>query len=199
MNSAELKKAKRAIRRRILARRDALPQHDRARLGRRAVDHLLTCPELQAQATVFAFWAFGSEVPTAPLLERLHRSGCTVCLPRIEGTDIRPVAYRPDDELRETGFGAMEPSAGSVVAERDVDVIVTPAVAFDLDGHRVGYGGGYYDRFFARADDRAFRVGLAFELQVLSDPLPAGNFDLRVDAVATEARVLRFSRAEREG
>jgi 5-formyltetrahydrofolate cyclo-ligase len=199
MNSAELKRAKREVRRRVLARRDALPEADRARLGGLAVDHLMSCPELAAPVTVFAFWSFGSEVPTAPLLEQLDRAGSTVCLPRIDGADIQAVAYRPGDELRSTGFGAMEPARGTAVPASELDVIVVPSVAFDRDGRRVGYGGGYYDRFLGGTEAGAFRVGLAFALQVLDEALPSGSFDRRVDAVVTELGVRRLAATDRDG
>ena len=75
-----------------------------------------------------------------------------------------------------------------------MDVIVTPAVAFDRRGRRVGYGGGYYDRFFLRARSDAFRVGAAFGVQLVDGDLPAGHFDLRVHAVVTESEVVRCPR-----
>jgi 5-formyltetrahydrofolate cyclo-ligase len=88
-------------------------------------------------------------------------------------------------------FGAREPSGGDVLV--DVDVICTPGVAFDLEGRRVGYGGGFYDRLLPRMSDSA-RIGVAFDLQVLDEPLPAGRFDEPLDALVTESRTLRWGR-----
>ena len=70
-----------------------------------------------------------------------------------------------------------------------LDVVGVPGVAFDRQGRRVGYGGGYYDRFLRGL--HAFTVAVAFGLQVVDRPLPAGNFDLPVQAIVTEQETIR--------
>ncbi len=83
MNSAELKRAKRDVRRRVLAERDAIPATARARASLEIAQRFLALPEVAAARTVLAFWSFGSELSTAPLIERLHGEGTRVALPRI--------------------------------------------------------------------------------------------------------------------
>lgn len=191
LSSAQLKRAKREVRARIRAERDAVPEARRSEMGARAVERLLGLPEVRSAGTVMAFWSFGSEVPTGPLISALHERGARLVLPRLVDGEIVPLGYAPGDPTTAAGFGAREPLE---VAERVdpavIDVVVTPAVAFDRSGTRVGYGGGYYDRFFRRATG-SFRVGLAFALQLLTEELPAGHTDLRVHAVATEREVVR--------
>jgi 5-formyltetrahydrofolate cyclo-ligase len=191
MNSNALKRAKRRIRREILERRDAIAEVDRVALGARATERLLSLPEVRAAGVVMAFSAFGSEVPTRPLIEVLHEREATVALPRIEGRDLVAVSYAPGDPVRTASFGAREPLGGDVVDPADLDVVVVPGVAFDLRGRRVGYGAGFYDRFLGRTD--AFRVGLAFDVQVIDEDVPTGRFDVPLDAVVTEARTIRPS------
>ena len=195
MKSGELKKAKRDIRRRVLVARDALSAAERERRGALIVEGLLALPEVAAAQTVLAFWAFGSEVPTRPLLEALHGRGVRVVLPRIVEGDLELRSYEPGDPVTGTAFGAMEPTDGAVAPPIEIDVVCTPAVAFDRRGARVGYGGGYYDRLFARTRADALRVGMAFALQVLDEELPRGHFDQLVDAVVTEAGTIRCERA----
>lgn len=190
MRSNELKRAKRAIRREVLALRDAMPPEDREREGRRAVDRLLALERLRGASTVAAFWSFGSEVPTAPLIHALADRGVRVALPKIEGTDLELRAWVPGDPVEPTSFGAMEPVDGEHVAPADVDVVCTPGVAFDPEGRRVGYGGGYYDRLFDRVNPAALRIAIAFELQVVDGTLPQGPFDRRVHVVVTPTRTL---------
>jgi 5-formyltetrahydrofolate cyclo-ligase len=91
-----------------------------------------------------------------------------------------------------TSFGACEPVDGDVLDPAAIDVIVTPGVAFDRSGRRVGYGGGFYDRFFPRTRQDSVRIAIAFDVQVVDDDLPNGHFDLRVDAVVTESGVVRI-------
>ena len=183
-----LKRAKRALRREILERRDALAVSDRAASSARICDRLLALPEVQRATTALVFWSFGSEVDTGPILERLEDRGVQVALPRIEGDDIVPVRYRRGDRLSEAVFGVREPAAGRVLAGPDVDVVIVPGVAFDREGQRLGYGRGFYDRFLRSTD--AFRVAIGFELQLVDD-VPHGRGDVPMDAIVTEAGVTR--------
>jgi 5-formyltetrahydrofolate cyclo-ligase len=148
-------------------------------------------PEVERARTVMLYWSFGSEVSTPPLIERLHGRGTRVALPRIlEARDIEVVGYEPGDPTRETPFGAREPTHGPAVDPQEIDVVVTPGVAFDRAGRRIGYGGGFYDRFLLLTGAVA-RIALAFELQLLDGDLPSGAFDLSVEVVVTESRTLR--------
>jgi 5-formyltetrahydrofolate cyclo-ligase len=189
MNSGELKRAKRRIRREVLRERDAAPAAGRVEAGRRVVERFLALPEVGRAATVMVFWSFGSEVPTGPLIQRLHRRGVTIALPRIEDARLAPIPYAPGDATIRTSFGAEEPAAGAPIDPVSIDVVAVPGVAFDRRGRRIGYGAGFYDRFLR--DLPAFSVGLAFGLQVLDRDLPAGNFDLPVDAIVTEHETIR--------
>jgi 5-formyltetrahydrofolate cyclo-ligase len=193
MRASELKKAKRAIRRSILAARDALAPADRARRSRAIVHRLLSMDDVRAARTVMAFWSFGSEVDTGPLLFGIHEAGIRAALPRVVEGDLEVRAYAPGDPLTTTPFGAMEPADGMVLAPDEVEVVCVPAVAFDRCGRRVGYGGGYYDRFLQRAG-AATRLGVGFDVQIVAGDLPAGAFDVRVDAIVTESEVIRCRR-----
>jgi 5-formyltetrahydrofolate cyclo-ligase len=197
MNSSQLKRAKRRVRREVVAARDAIPRERRIAAGDRVAERLLSLTEVEAAGTVMLFWAFGSEVPTAPMIEGLHRRGVAVALPRIEDGDLVPVGYVPGDPTTMTSFGAREPARKEPIAPRGIDVVVVPGVAFDRRGSRIGYGAGYYDRFLGglrRAEGdaaRAFTVSPAFAVQVLEDDLPVGPFDLPVDAIVTEDETIR--------
>jgi 5-formyltetrahydrofolate cyclo-ligase len=191
MNASELKRAKREIRRSVLAARQALGEADRLARTRAIHDRFLALPEVEHARTVMLFWSFGSEIATQPLIDRLHHGGVVTALPRVTGPqELEAVAYAPGDPTRETSFGASEPAGGTVVDPGAIDVVVTPGVAFDASGRRVGYGGGFYDRFLLLAE-AAPRVALAFDLQLLDRDLPAGAFDLPVDVVVTESRTIR--------
>jgi 5-formyltetrahydrofolate cyclo-ligase len=189
VSGPELKKAKKEVRRRILELRDALPPEARELAARAVAARCIELPEVASAAIVMTFWTFGSELPTMPLIEALLGAGEQVALPRIVDGDIEVRTWRPGDPMTQTRFGALEPAAGILVAPADVDVVLTPAVAFDRRGRRVGYGGGFYDRFFLSTD--ATRIGVGFALQVVEDDLPAGAFDLRVEAIVTQDEVIR--------
>lgn len=193
MNSGELKRAKRELRRAVLAERDALPPEERARRSVVATERFLALPEADAVGTVLAFWSFGSEIATGPLIDELHRRGMHVALPRIVEGELEARRYRPGDPVSEASFGAFEPTGGPPLDPTELDLVVVPAVAFDRDGRRVGYGGGYYDRFLPNTRADAIRVGIGFQLQLMpaGRAVPAGHFDLRVDLVTTESETVR--------
>ncbi len=191
MNSAELKRAKRRVRRDILATREAIPAARRAGMAVKVAERFLELPEVRSASTVMAFCSFGSEVSTEPLIRGLLGRGAVVTLPRIVDHDLEVRAWRPGEPVTETSFGALEPAGGRHVDPQELDVVATPAVAFDRQGRRVGYGGGFYDRFFRLIRPGAFRVGIGFGVQLVEDELPGGAFDLRVDVVVTESETLR--------
>jgi 5-formyltetrahydrofolate cyclo-ligase len=189
VNAARLKREKRRVRRRVLALRDAVREERRVAAAEAIADRFLALPEVGRARCVMLFWSFGSEVLTAGIVERLHRRDVLVTLPRIEGPDLVPVAYAPGDPTRATPFGAMEPSGPEVVDPGRLEVVAVPGVAFDRRGRRIGYGGGFYDRFLRTTP--AVPIGLAFALQVLDEDLPAGHVDLPVAAIVTEVETIR--------
>jgi 5-formyltetrahydrofolate cyclo-ligase len=188
--SHRLKQDKRALRRAVLAERDALSGTERAARSEAIVDRLLGLDEAAGAGAVLAFWSFGSEVDTAPLLDRLRSRGTTVALPRTRDGDIVPVIWTPGSSMTETSFGSREPADGRVLEARELDLIVVPGVAFDRSCGRVGYGGGFYDRLLARTRDGAAAAAIAFGVQVV-DQVPAGPLDRPVDAIVTEDDVIR--------
>jgi 5-formyltetrahydrofolate cyclo-ligase len=133
--SDQLKRAKGSLRREVRALRDALPPEDRERAAAAIHDRALAeIARVGHPATVMAFWSFGSEVPTAPLIERLSLRGDRVALPRIVAGDLEARLYRPGDPVTQTPFGAREPEGGSVLDPGDIDVVLTPGLAFDRRG-----------------------------------------------------------------
>jgi 5-formyltetrahydrofolate cyclo-ligase len=199
MRPSELKRAKRDVRRSVLAARDALVEAERIARSTAIHRRFLGLHEVEGVGVVMGFWSFGSEVSTPPLLEALHARGVRVCLPRIDGGgDLEAVVHEPGDPLTETSFGAREPADGTILAPEVLDLVVTPGVAFDRSGHRIGYGVGFYDRFLRRTRRGVPRIAIAFDLQVLSHELPVGSFDLGVGVIVTETETIRCIRGGSE-
>jgi 5-formyltetrahydrofolate cyclo-ligase len=185
-----LKQSKRALRRAVLAERDALPADERSAGSEAIAERFLELPEVADARTVMAFWSFGSEVDTAPLIAGLRSRGATVALPRIEGSEAVPVVATTGAAMTESSFGTMEPAEGRVLDVAELDLVVVPGVAFDWTCDRVGYGGGYYDRLLGMRREGAAAIAVAFALQIV-ERVPTGAIDRRIDGVVTELEVIR--------
>jgi 5-formyltetrahydrofolate cyclo-ligase len=194
VRSQDLKRVKREVRRRVLAARDALPETRRDAQAATVAQRLLGLPEVERARTILAFWSFGSELPTMPLIEAFDARGVIVALPVIVEGELEVRTYRPGEPTTVTAFGAHEPAGGRRVDPQEIDVVIVPAVAFDRAGGRVGYGGGFYDRFLPRTRPDAARIGIGSSVQLVDGDLPAGSFDLRVDLIVTPEEVLRCAR-----
>ena len=128
------------------------------------------------------------------MIARLADRGARVALPRIVDGALEVRTYAPGDDVTPTAFGAFEPAGGDVLDPAALDAVVTPGVAFDRTGRRIGYGGGFYDRLLRNTRADALRVGVGFRLQLVDDFLPTGSFDVRVDAIVTESETVRCGR-----
>ncbi len=149
----------------------------------RAVQNFLT--RFGKEESFFIYRSFRTETDTRALCAALLKAGKRVCLPKLFGTEMRAVPYT--DKLVENAYGIEEPTG-----DEDVPCAVTlvPLLAADEAGYRLGYGGGFYDRYFA-AHPRTLRVGLCYAGQVCRS-LPADRWDIPLQAVVTEEGVRIF-------
>lgn len=173
----------------MLASRDAIVPEERRRRSRAIAERVAALPEIVAASMVLFYWPMGSEVDPLHLIGLLP-VGIALALPRVVGPKIVPITYTPGDPLSPTRLGPEEPSMGSPVDPAELGAVLVPGVAFDPAGRRVGYGGGFYDRFAGSLPETTPRIALAYELQILPE-VPNGIFDRRVDLLVTEERVIR--------
>ncbi len=158
-------------------------------------DRLLSSFDFTSGTVISGYWPLADELDLRPSLEALDERGCRVVLPAMTGRD-RPLVFRdwtPGDSLVPAGFGTLEPAASREA--RAPDVLLVPLLAFDRQGYRLGYGGGFYDRSLAelRAVKAVQAVGVAFSaLQVEAVPRDAN--DQPLDWIVTEREVLEFER-----
>lgn len=152
-----------------------------------ARDRLLAEVPLPPGATVSGFWPMGDEIDTRPALTALYERGHAIALPIVvkAGQPLIFRLWRPGDLLVEGGFGVMIPSAEK--AQVVPDVLLTPLLAFDARGYRLGYGGGFYDRTLAklRAERPVLAVGYAFAAQQV-ETLPIAAYDEPLDWLVTD-------------
>lgn len=189
---------KRALRRSMRAALRAVAPEVRHRRSLLACRRLAELPEWRSAGCVFVYLATSSELDTTSLIEGAWRDGKQVAVPRViqdrpGAMDAVPIG-RWSDCL--PGFrGILEPFVGAPVAIDSIDFAVVPGIAFATDGHRLGQGGGYYDRFLAHPELRATLCGIAFEEQVV-ERVPVDPHDRPVDVLITDAGELRSLRPD---
>ncbi|WP_298213709.1 5-formyltetrahydrofolate cyclo-ligase [Acidocella sp.] len=186
MSAADPAAAKTALRGRMRALRAGL---DAAR-GRDLARHVLASGLIPAGAVVAGFLPMRGEIDILPLLEALRARGHRLALPETPppGAPLTFHAWTPGAPLRPGRYGTRHPEGEALTPE----VLLVPLLAFDARGHRLGYGGGYYDRSLA-ALPRALAIGCAYAAQEVAE-LPAEPTDMPLDAVATETGIKRFHR-----
>lgn len=147
--------------------------------------------ELARLSPVGGYWPVGGEIDPRPLLAALAKAGRVVALPRMEtrAGPARFFAWRGDETLSADAFGVPSPPASG--EELQPMLILTPLLAFDRAGHRLGQGGGHYDRIISlyRAHG-AIAVGLAYAEQEMG-VVPAGDHDALLDWVVTPREAIR--------
>jgi 5-formyltetrahydrofolate cyclo-ligase len=191
-DTGEIARAKREVRDLVLARRDALLGEERAARSRALLAHLTALPAVVAARTILCFVSFRSEVDTGPIVDWCFACGTTVAVPKVEGRRHME-AYRLDDpaaDLVEGHFGVLEPRPGLAPLDpAEVDAVIVPGAAFDLDGGRMGYGGGFYDNYVGRLRPAAVCIGIAFDVQLVGR-VPLEPHDRCVDVIVTDERVI---------
>lgn len=190
-----MKALKKKLREQTLARRDALDPRWRIEASLTMAD-AAGMIDIEPGAPVSGFWPMRSEVDVRPLMFALREKGARLCLPAI--LDRTTIEFRElvrGAPLIEMGFGTAGP--GPEAETLDPSVMLVPLAAFDRRGHRIGYGGGYYDRAVERlrANGRAPRlIGVAFDCQEV-ERVPDEPHDIILPEILTESGLHRFAGA----
>ena len=193
LTGTALREAKRALRTRMIAARDALDEAQRATASLSICARVEALPSFAAARVVLVTLPFGSEWDTRPLARAALASGKTLVVPRVNGETrmLELHAIRDITADVKPGYqGIPEPLPTLPrVDAATIDWVLVPGVAFSRNGGRLGYGGGYYDRLMILLRPGTPRVAAAFDAQI-AERIPAASHDLSVDMVVTESRIL---------
>jgi len=192
---SDLSNGKGALRRAALVQRDRAAEAAGPKAALTIARRVLGDFVFMKGAIVGGYAAVRGEVDPFPLMAALANQGHDLCLPQTQDKTLVFRAWKPGDPLVVGRFNIPEPD--SKARERRPDMILVPLIAFDAHGYRLGYGGGFYDRYLAehRVKRTIRAIGIAFAGQEVEE-LPHAPNDERLDAVVTEERVVRFAREE---
>ncbi|HEY8910118.1 MAG TPA: 5-formyltetrahydrofolate cyclo-ligase [Desulfosporosinus sp.] len=192
----EKKSLKTEVRKMCLNQRAALGEEERKSKSRIIQQKLLDLPEFKKAKTVLLFLDFRGEVETMALAEATIALGKRLILPRCAPQGILlPIEVRDlAADLEPGAFGIREPKLTlGVVEPSEIDLVIIPGSGFDLQGNRLGYGGGFYDRFFMHLKPLTPRVALCFGCQVI-EQIPVDKHDAKMTMLITENDVYKFER-----
>ena len=170
-----------AIRQMIREKKRAMSEEQVVAASTRLGELFFACPQYLQARTIYGYLPYNQEVRTIPILERALADGKRVAVPKVYGDEMCFIYMDDLRKVEKNHWGIPEPVADGPVAGDPAALVLMPGLAFDPAGHRIGYGGGFYDKFL-QAEPNHPTVALCYEFQVLP-AIETDEFDIPVDCV----------------
>ncbi len=172
---------KAALRRQIREKKRAMTETEIAAKSARLGELFAASQPYKDAETIYFYLPYNQEVRTIPMLQRALQEGKKVAVPKVYGDTMKFIYLENLNEIAKGYAGIPEPINDEPVAEDKKALVLMPGLAFDREGHRIGYGGGFYDRFLAEEPDHP-TLALCYDFQML-EKLETEEFDIPVDCV----------------
>jgi 5-formyltetrahydrofolate cyclo-ligase len=181
---------KRTLRRTMLAHRKSLSPEEFRSASLHIQETFLDTDNFRRARSVLVYSPIHHEVETELIVRAALNSGKKVAFPVVVGHELIFREVSDSSALEKGAFGILEPTAtGEVFSLDEADILVVPGIAFDLNGHRIGYGKGYYDKTIHRLEGHGKLVGLCYDFQLVDEILGEAH-DIKMDLIITEKRVV---------
>ena len=182
-------KDKENLRSALKKKRDGLSKELRFKKSEKIVNFLRNINEFKQSKTIFCYVSYKSEVETFALINYILESDTDLFVPKIISR-TKMIAVKLDDiaNLEFDDIGILTPKSNKILSEK-VDAVITPGIGFTKKGGRLGYGRGYYDRWFSINEVKT-KIGIAFEEQVVMN-LPLEKTDINMDIIITEKEIIK--------
>lgn len=189
---------KKAFRTEILEKRKNMSQEELEKKSSSIAKALFSTDFYRNSKHVMIYVDFRNEVRTEEIIKTALKEGKSVVIPIsvMESKQlILSKLFDYDKELETGTYGILEPKSEFIreVVPELIDLILVPGVAFDKRGYRIGYGGGYYDRFLSNIQKSVPKIALAFDLQIVPH-VKEGKYDIPMDYVITEEKIIKAKR-----
>ncbi len=193
-NEDRVIETKKGFRKEMIEKRKEIPGDEVAKKSEIIKDKFIGYPEYKNADIIMVYLSFKNEVDTMPIIEKALGNSKKITVPKTypKTKKMIPALIKDlEEDVTIGNYGIPEPRDDklSLVDPTDVDLVVVPGVAFDLDGYRLGYGGGYYDRFISELREDVILAAVSFEEQIV-DKVPLNKWDKKVHLVFTEKRVI---------
>lgn len=183
---------KKVLRKEILEKRDNIDLVKRKEMDKKILNKFYETQYYNDAEKIFIYISYASEINTKEIINKALKDNKKIYVPRTEfkSRNMDAVEITSLDNLLESTYGILEPSTEESKTEpNELDLIVVPGVAFDRNGGRMGYGAGFYDRYFKKINkeniSKIVKLALAYEFQIL-DKVPMNSQDVPVDYIITE-------------
>lgn len=186
---------KKALRKEMLEKRSQLSLQEIKEKSKTITNSLLNLNEYNKSQFIFTFISFKDEVDTHEIikssLKKDKRIGVPITVPEKKQLKVSEIMDF-DNELELSYYDILAPKEKNIriVAPELIDLVLVPGIIFDRRGYRVGYGGGYYDRFFSKLDKNVLKIGLCYDMQIQSN-VPRDSYDIPVDYILTEKEFIK--------
>lgn len=178
-----------ALRQDLKIKRAALDPALRKEYDQRIMENLFSLPLIRDIESAFCFISYASEVHTHALIDQFLSHQVTVAVPQIiKNRDMKAIRFSGWDRLEKDRMGILSPLEETQPLS-SFDITVTPGLGFSSLGRRIGYGRGYYDRWFEQ-NNGGVKIGLAYEVQLRED-IPVDKYDINIDIIVTENRIIK--------
>lgn len=188
----DIREYKRKIRKDIIKTRDCINENKKEKLDKILKETLFESEYYRHAKKIFMYVSYGSEIETHDIITESINQGKEIYIPRtkFETKLMNAVRFQSFNQLVKDRYGILEPSEEEpFIDPNELDLIIVPGVAFDKNGGRLGYGAGYYDRYFGRISDNVLKVALAYDFQLISD-VPRDENDVLIDCIITEKNII---------
>ncbi len=175
---------KEEMRKVIRGYRKSLTNEDAAMKSITILNKLFSTEQYQHAECVYCYIDFRNEVKTMPLIKKALKDGKRVAAPRISGETMEFYYISGYSDLAEGSFGILEPVDGCKLAEETDALMIMPGMAFDRENHRIGYGGGFYDRYLER-ENTHYKIALAYHFQIF-EQIPYELHDICPDMIISD-------------
>ena len=172
---------KKELRAMIRAQKRAMTPEEIDNRSKKLCELFLQSDAYKNAKTIYGYLPYNQEVRTVPMLEQALRDGKKVAVPKCYGDEMRFIWMEDLSQVEKGYAGIPEPIADGPIADDETALVLMPGMAFDREGHRIGYGGGFYDKFLAQEPDHP-TLALCYDFQVLPH-LETEEFDIPVDCV----------------
>lgn len=185
------KNTKKQIRREMIKKRKALSQEDQEKFARACTKRVIELEAFQNAKVILVYMSYNGEMMTDYLIDEARRQKKIVAAPTVLGEEMEFYTFSSKEELSPDKHGILEPVAHEekkVKQEEKEILLIMPGVAFDEEKNRVGYGGGFYDRYLKK-HPKLQKIAIAYEFQVINS-VPSEEFDQKPEWIVTEKRVI---------